>query len=125
MQGRLVLGALTIAGLAGAALTLGGVGSPATGPLTLLFLLIVPAVCVASLLTGIDATGRAIMAGAGAVVLSSSIAEVMLVFSIWSPKGGVIAVAVACALLVVAAVVRRLSPPAEEPASEEEAVAAS
>ncbi len=102
----LLLGTLGIAGLVGAALTLGGVRSPATGPLTLLFLLVVPALCVAMLLTGIDPAARAIMAGAGAVVLSASIAEVMLVFSIWSPKGGVIAVAAACALLVVAAGVR-------------------
>ena len=114
MRGRLLLGTLGIAGLAGAALTLGGVRSAATGPLTLLFLLLVPGICLAMLLTGIDAGARAIMAGAGAVVLSSSIAEVMLVFSIWSPKGGVIAVAIACALLTAAAVVRGRTEEPEE-----------
>ena len=130
MRALLLFGALVLAGVTGAALSLAGVRSPATGPLTLLFLLVTPAVCVAFLLGGLDPLARAIMAGAASVVLAASIGEVMLVTSSWSPKGGIVATAIACAALAAGVVAlrfhrRRRAPgrpvpaPAPEPATPE------
>jgi hypothetical protein len=107
MRARLLLGTLTIAGLTGAVLTLAGVRSPVTGPLTLLFLLFTPAACVALLLTALEPLARIVVAGAAALVLAASVAEVMLVASAWSPRGGVVAVGVVCAMLAVTSGVRR------------------
>lgn len=106
MRGRLFLALLAAAGMTGAALTLAGVRSPATGPLTLLFLLYTPAICVALLLTGLDALARAIVAGAAALVLAAAVAEVMLVTAAWSPRGGVAAVTAVCALLATVAALK-------------------
>jgi peptidoglycan/LPS O-acetylase OafA/YrhL len=106
MRGRLFLSALA-AGVIGAALTVAGVRSPVTGPLTLLFLLLTPAVCVALLLAGLDPLARAIVAGAAALALATAIAEVMLVASAWSPRAGVIVVGIACGVLALTAAVRR------------------
>jgi hypothetical protein len=114
MRALLLLGTPVVAALTGAALTLSGVRSPVTGPLTLLFLLFTPALCVALLLSGLDVLARAIVAGAASLALAGSVAEVMLVTAGWSPKGGIIATAVACAALAVAALVlRRRSRPAK------------
>jgi hypothetical protein len=107
MRALLLLGTLVLAGLTGAALTLAGVESPATGSLTLLFVLFTPALCVALLLTGLDLLARAIVAGAASVTLAASVAEIMLVTSSWSPRGGLIAVMIACAGLAIAAFVLR------------------
>jgi hypothetical protein len=107
MRTRLLLGTLTIAGLTGAVLTLAGVRSPVTGPLTLLFLLFTPAACVALMLTALEPLARVVVAGAAALVLAASVAEVMLVVSAWSPRGGVVAVGVVCAMLAVTSGVRR------------------
>ncbi|MGH3375244.1 MAG: hypothetical protein ACRDP6_10930, partial [Actinoallomurus sp.] len=101
MRALLLLGAPVIAGVTGAVLTLTGVRSPATGPLTLLFVLVTPAVFVGLLLGGLDALARAIVAGSASMALAASIAEVMLVTSGWSPDGGIVATAIACALLAV------------------------
>ncbi|MFB9834415.1 hypothetical protein [Actinoallomurus acaciae] len=113
MRALLLLGTAVVAGLTGAALTLAGVRSPVTGPLTLLFVLFTPALCVALLLSGLDLLARAIVAGAASVALAAAIAEVMLVTATWSPRGGVVATAIACAALGVVAVVvprRRVRP---------------
>jgi hypothetical protein len=125
MRALLLSGALVLAGVTGAALTLAGVHSPATGPLTLLFVLVTPAVCVGLLLRGLDLAARMIVSGAASVTLAASVAELMLVTSGWSPDGGVIATAAVSALLAVAALVlrRRSRPPkpaaAPPPGSEE------
>jgi hypothetical protein len=128
MRVVLLLGTLAVAGVTGAALTLAGVRSPVTGPLTLVFVLLTPAVCVALLLPGLDALARTIVAGTAAVVLAGSVAEVMLATSGWSPKGGIIATAIACAALTAGAIVlhfRRRTPgkptatPAPEPTTRE------
>ena len=108
MRALLLLGALVIAGVTGAVLTLTGVRSPATGPLTLLFVLVTPAVFVGLLLGGLDALARAIVAGSASVALAASIAEVMLVTSGWSPDGGIVATAITCAALAAGVVILRL-----------------
>lgn len=130
MRVVLLLGSLVAAGVTGAVLTLAGVRSPVTGPLTLVFVLLTPAVCVGLLLPGLDALARSIVAVTAAVVLAGSVAEVMLVTSGWSPEGGIVATAIACAALAAGAVVlhfrrRRRTPgrptpaPAPQPATPE------
>jgi hypothetical protein len=117
MRALLLYGAIVLAGVTGAALTLAGVDSPATGPLTLVFVLVTPAVCVGLLLGGLDGPARVIVSGAASVTLAASIAEVMLVTSGWSPDGGVIATAVASALLALAALVLRRRSRPRKPAA--------
>lgn len=107
MRALLLSGVLVLAGVTGAALTLAGVHSAATGPLTLAFVLGTPAVCVGLLLGGLDALARVIVSVAASVALAASVAEIMIVTSGWSPDGGVIATAIVSALLVIAAVVLR------------------
>jgi hypothetical protein len=102
MRALLPLGTPVAAGLAGAGLTLAGVRSPLTGPLTLLFVLFTPALCVALLLPGLDPLARWIVAGTASVVLAASTAEVMLVTAGWSPRGGVAATCLICAGLAAA-----------------------
>lgn len=128
MRALLLLGALVLAGATGAALTLAGVRSPATGPLTLLFVLFTPALCVSLLLSGLDLLARTIVSGAASMALAGTVAEVMLVTSGWSPRGGIIATAIACAALAVTALVLRLLarppkpagvPPGKEPGKED------
>lgn len=123
MRALLLLGTPVVAGLTGAALTLAGVRSPVTGPLTLLFVLFTPALCVALLLSGLDLLARAIVAGAASVALAGAIAEVMLVTATWSPRGGVAVIAIACAALGAVVIVprRRFRPadPATAPSAGE------
>jgi hypothetical protein len=107
MRALLLLGTPVVAGLTGAVLTLAEVRSPVTGPLTLVFVLFTPALCVALLLSGLDLLARAIVAGTASLALAASIAEVMLVTAGWSPKGGIVATAAACAGLGIAILVLR------------------
>lgn len=121
---RVLLGALVLAGVTGAVLTLAGVSSPATGPLTLVFVLVTPAVCVGPLLRGLDILARVIVAGASSVVLAASVGEVMLVTSGWSPQGGIVATAIVCVALGAAVLVlrrrSRAAAPSAVPAGEGE-----
>jgi hypothetical protein len=123
MRALILLGTPVVAGLTGAALTLAGVRSPVTGPLTLLFVLFTPALCVALLLPGLDTLARAIVAGTASVTLAASVAEVMLVTAGWSPDGGIVATAITCAVLAIAVVVlrrrSRRTKPSPAPAGEE------
>lgn len=107
MRVFVLCGALVLAGVTGAVLTLAGVRSPVTGPLTLVFVLTTPAVCVGLLLRGLDPAARVIVSGAASVALAGSVAEVMLVTSRWSPDGGIVASAIASALLALTALVLR------------------
>jgi uncharacterized membrane protein len=107
MRAVLLLGVPVAAGVAGAALTVAGVDSPVTGPLTLVFVLFTPAVLVTSLLRGLDVLARWIVAGTASIVLAASVAEVMLVTGGWSPVGGLVTTAIACAGLGSAALVLR------------------
>lgn len=102
------LGLAVAAGVAGAVLRLVDVRTPATGWLTLVFVLLTPAVCVALLLPGLDPPARWIVSGTAALVLAGSIAEVMLVTSGWSPAGGTVATAAVCTALAAGAGALRL-----------------
>lgn len=121
-------------GTFGAALTVAGVHYPGRTLFTLLFLMVTPVVCVAQLLPGLDQAGRVVISIAGGIALVSTVAEVMLAASWWTPRGGVIAVGAVCAAVLAIAFLRRTRspastasagpPPPEEPAERSVAAAA-
>lgn len=92
--------AVAVAG-AGAALGLAGPGNPLAGALTLVFLAVAPAVAVAGLVGG-DRITRIVSGIAGVVAVNGAVAMAMLAFGVWSPRGGVAAVAVISALGIMA-----------------------
>ncbi|MCO6008350.1 hypothetical protein NE236_25565 [Actinoallomurus purpureus] len=108
MRGRQVIfpasAAFLIAGLAATALLPSGTPSLVTGPLVPTFALVTPAFCTARLLARLDRAARVIVAGAAAIALNATVAEMMLVCSIWSPRGGLIAVAAVCTVPTALAV---------------------
>ncbi|MBC6464439.1 hypothetical protein [Actinomadura alba] len=75
--------------------------------LVLLLLVVPPAIGVAALLPGLDPAGRAVASAAGALVVVALVAEIMLVTSLWSPGGGLAAVAVISAVLLGLSRIRR------------------
>ena len=80
--------------------------------LVLLFLLVAPAACFAALLPGLDPAARVIVSAAAGIVILTSVAETMLATSLWSPAGGLVAVAAICAVLLgVSWVVHRRGAP--------------
>ncbi|GAA4636018.1 hypothetical protein GCM10023196_084030 [Actinoallomurus vinaceus] len=95
-----------IAGLTATALLLPD-ASPVAGPMASALAFVTPAFCTALLLTGLDPAARAILSGTAAIALNVAVAEVMLAGSIWSPRGGLMAVAAGCIPLFALAVVRR------------------
>jgi hypothetical protein len=74
----------------------------------LLFLLIAPAACFAALLPGLDPAARVIVSATAGLVILTLVAEVMLAASLWSPGGGLVAVAVICVVLLALAWAVRL-----------------
>jgi hypothetical protein len=68
--------------------------------LILLFLLVAPAACFAALLPGLDPAARVVVSATAGIVILTLVAEVMLALSQWSPTGGLVAVAVICAVLL-------------------------
>ncbi|MEV5748288.1 hypothetical protein AB0L00_10755 [Actinoallomurus sp. NPDC052308] len=105
MRGRRMLlpaaATLLLAGLVAVALLPSG--APRPGPLALALALGTPACCTAWLLAGLDGAARGILAGLVAIALNAAVAEVMLVCSMWSPRGGLVAVAAVSAGLMVPA----------------------
>jgi hypothetical protein len=97
-----VLGILAVLGPLPA---VAGVESPVTGALTLLFLLAGPALAAWPLLSGLPRAARAVVAGAVSLVTVVLVAQLMLFLGLWSPRGGVAAVAVCCLLPGVAGAV--------------------
>lgn len=91
-------------GLAGAGLTLVGLRGPVIGALTLLFVLVGPAICVHLLLPGLDPVARGTTAAAASVVLSTGLAQLMITASLWSVRGGVAVIMAVCAVLLFAGV---------------------
>lgn len=91
-------GAIT-AGTAGAVLAFAGIDTPVRLPLVLLFLAAAPAIAVASLLPGLDPFGRVVVAGAAALVINVGVAAAMLVAGSWSPRAGLVIVAVISIML--------------------------
>jgi hypothetical protein len=99
---RILVGLVIAAGAAGAVLAYTGVHTPARAPLVLLFLVVAPALAVASTLSGFDSLARVVVAGTAAIVIDALIAEVMIASGAWSLRTGIVAVALASAMIVVA-----------------------
>ena len=113
---RWVIGVVVAASIAGAALAVAGVQTPARLPLALLFLLAVPGLAVATLFRGVDVLGRVVIAGSAALVIDMAIAESMIATGTWSLRLGVLLVALVSAVIAAARMlIARL--PARRPAS--------
>ncbi|WP_030322346.1 hypothetical protein [Streptomyces sp. NRRL B-3229] len=103
----LLAGSATAVGGFGALLALAGSDSPLRAPLVLFFLLAAPAAGIAAALRGLDPFARALAALAGSVVLNMLVAQAMLATHRWSPRGGVVAMAVLSALILLPGLLRR------------------
>jgi hypothetical protein len=76
--------------------------------LVLRILVVAPAVSFATLLPGLDPVARIVVSATAGLVILGMVAELMLAARLWSPGGGLAAVAVICGLLVtVSFAVRR------------------
>jgi hypothetical protein len=98
----LILGAAVAAGAVGVGLEVAGVGSPARAVLVLLFLAVAPTTAIAGLLRTLDGFARLIIACTASIVILALTAIVMLAGHVWSPTGGVLAVAAITAACLVA-----------------------
>jgi hypothetical protein len=106
---RSVLGLAVAAGTVGVGLEVAGVHSLARVVLVLLFLAVAPTTAIGGLLNTADRFARVMIAVTADVCLIALIAIVMLAEGIWSPTGGLLAVAVvtAAGLVVQLPPVRR------------------
>jgi hypothetical protein len=93
LTGALV-GAGVVVAAAALGLTAAGVHSPARTVTVLLFLAVGPTAAVAGLLRGMPPATRVIIAFTTDVTIIALIAIVMLSAGLWSPTGGLVAVAV-------------------------------
>ncbi len=90
-----IIGAgIIAAGSVGMILALAGVASVARGPLVLLFLVAAPTLAVAGLLRGLDVAARYIVAVTAAIAANMLVAESMLAAGVWSPRAGLVVIAV-------------------------------
>jgi hypothetical protein len=89
----LLVGAAVGAGTVGIALELAGITSPIRVVLVLVFIAVAPTAAIAGLLRGFDRFARLVIACVTATAVVTLIAMVMLTAGLWSPTGGLIAVA--------------------------------
>jgi hypothetical protein len=98
----LVAGVAVAAGAVGIGLDLAGVDSAVRATLVLLFLAVAPTAAIAGLLRTPDGFARLIIACTANIALLALTAIIMLAGGVWSPTGGLLAVAaITAACLVV------------------------
>lgn len=110
------VGVAVAAGAAGLGLEAAGVRSPLRAALVLLFLLVAPTAAIAGLLRGFDLFTRLIVAFAATISILTLVAIIMLLAGVWSPAGGLLAVAgisAACLAVRLPSVRRVFSAPRE------------
>jgi hypothetical protein len=90
---RGAVGVAVAAGATGLGLGAAGVRSPLRTALVLLFLVVAPTAAVAGLLRGFDYYARLILAFATTIVILTLTSVIMLMAGVWSPAGGLLAVA--------------------------------
>lgn len=90
---RAAVGVAVAAGAAGLGLQAAGARSALRTVLVLLFLGVAPTAAVAGLLRGFDYFARIIIAFAATIAILSLTAIIMLLAGVWSPTGGLLAVA--------------------------------
>ncbi len=89
----LLVSAAVGAGAVGTALELAGITSPIRVVLVLVFIAVAPTAAIAGLLRGFDRFARLVLACVTATAVVTLIAMVMLAAGLWSPTGGLIAIA--------------------------------
>jgi hypothetical protein len=99
---RWVFGVLITAGGVGVVLRLAGIHSPLCSALVLLFVAVAPTVAIYGLLGSFDPYARLILACTTNVVFLTLTASLMLAEDVWSPLGGLVAVAVITMVALVA-----------------------
>jgi hypothetical protein len=97
--GPLAAAAVTAVGGAGLALGDADFSAPFGGTVVVAFLLVAPALAIVRLLPSVATAAALIVACAGAAVINSLVAVVMLLANAWSRPAGVIAVGLIAALL--------------------------
>jgi CelD/BcsL family acetyltransferase involved in cellulose biosynthesis len=98
--------ALTVVALTGAALVLASVETPIRGTAAALVLLVAPGVATALLLGEMPWQTKLAIAVAATVVLDVAVAQAMIVSGAWSPRGGVVAVALVSGGLLASGLAR-------------------
>jgi hypothetical protein len=99
--------AAVAAGAAGVAADLAGARSFLVTVLVLVFFAVAPIAAIAGLLRGFDVFARLIIACVTAIAVITFIAMIMLAAGIWSPRGGLVAVALVSGACLLA---RRMGP---------------
>lgn len=95
---RYLWGGVIGAGSVGAILALAGINTAIRGPLVVLFLVAAPALAVASVLRSLDVGARIVVAVTAAIVINVLVAESMLASGLWSPRAGLVAIALISAV---------------------------
>ena len=85
--------AAVVAGAAGVVADLAGARSLLVTVLVLVFIAVAPAAAIAGLLRGFDLFARLVIAYVTAIAVITFIAMIMLAAGIWSPRGGLVVVA--------------------------------
>lgn len=70
-------------------------------PILTLLLFGAPAAAFWLLVAGLDPIGRLVMAGLAGMVIVSGVGGVMLIFGLWSPPGGLVAILALSGLMVL------------------------
>jgi hypothetical protein len=99
--------AAVAAGAAGVVADLAGARSLLVTVLVLIFFAVAPTAAIAGLLRGFDVFARLIIACVTAIAVITFIAMIMLAAGIWSPRGGLVAVALVSGACLLA---RRMGP---------------
>jgi len=81
------------AGIAGFLVDLAGVRSGLVTVLVLIFIAVTPTTAIAGLLRGFDLFARLILTCVTTIAVLTLIAMIMLAIGVWSPKGGLVAIA--------------------------------
>lgn len=121
---RVAAGVAVAAGASGLGLEAADVRSALSAALVLLFLFVAPTAAVAGLLRGFDRFARLILAFTTTIVILALTSVIMLLAGVWSPTGGLLAVAgitAVCLAVQLPPVGRALS--AREAARRSQAVA--
>jgi hypothetical protein len=90
------------AGIAGFLADLAGVRSGFVTVLVLIFIAVAPTSAIAGLLRGFDRFARIILTCVTAIAVLTLIAMIMLAIGVWSPRGGLVAIALVSGACLVA-----------------------
>ena len=101
---RWLIGAVLTAGAAGAVIAIAGIDTPPRVLLVMIFLAVVPALAVTTLLGGFDRLATVVIAGISTIVVDFAVAETMIISGTWSLRAGAAAVAAVSVLIAAAGI---------------------